>query len=288
MNVGRRDAARAKGVRVCDPQQCSQFQRVDSSSGGSYLSPCCGSQSRAPIFCVAFTLVELLVVIAIIGVLAAMLLPVLAAAKKRAQVVKAKTEISQLANDITSYFTTYDHYPTAQNLGSNDFTYGGGSLGTIMGVGPWNVTNDEVIAILMDIQTNPMTGLGTVNAGHVKNTQQIKFLNATMVGNTNDPGVGQDLVYRDPWGDPYIISMNLKYNENTQDAFYSRHNVSFQSNQAAGINGLINVSDPTGASDDFEYHGGVMVWSVGPDKKADKNLAANQSVNKDNVLSWTP
>ncbi len=39
-----------------------------------------------------FTLIELLVVIAIIGILAAMLLPVLATVKKHAKIVQASTE----------------------------------------------------------------------------------------------------------------------------------------------------------------------------------------------------
>jgi hypothetical protein len=41
-----------------------------------------------------------------------------------------------------------------------------------------------------------------------------------MSGDTNSPGVGTDLVYRDPWGNPYIITMDLNYDEMCKDAFY--------------------------------------------------------------------
>ena len=248
--------------------------------------PACGTR--------AFTLIELLVVIAIIAVLAALLLPAISAAKTAALKKKARVQVADIANAITRYDATYSHYPTGQAPGNNDFTYGGSSYSKVANLGgtgvpagiQWTNNNDEVISILMDITNYPGQNIATINNGHVKNTQQIKFLNATMVTSTNENGVGPDLVYRDPWGNPYIISMDLNYNESTQDAMYMMHGVSFQGSQAAGLNGLTDISDNTGAQNDFEYHGGVMVWSLGPDGKADANQAANANPNKDNILSW--
>jgi prepilin-type N-terminal cleavage/methylation domain-containing protein len=242
----------------------------------------------------AFTLIELLVVIAIIGILAALLLPAISRVKRSASIKKARLEISDIVSAISRYDTDYSRYPTMQDAGTNDFTYAGGTpLDTInngfpfMGSGPWNTNNSEVIAILMDIEKYPGTGKPTCNFGHVKNSHQTKFLNAQMVSDTITPGVGPDLVYRDPWGNPYIISMDLNYNDNTQDECY-RHKLVSQDvpNKPQGKNGLVNLSDNTGTTDDYEYHGGVMVWSLGPDLKAKKTIAADTAENRDNVISW--
>ena len=61
----------------------------------------------------AFTLVEMLVVIAIIAILAAMLLPVLAGAKKAAQKKQAAMEISQIVGAIQQYDSVYGRFPVS-------------------------------------------------------------------------------------------------------------------------------------------------------------------------------
>jgi hypothetical protein len=114
-----------------------------------------------------------------------------------------------------------------------------------------------------------------------------------MSGDASSPGVGTDLVYRDPWGNPYIITMDLNYDEQCHDAYYCQRAVSQNPpgspTSQIGFNGLFNP-DLNGQSDNYLYHGKVMVWSAGPDRMFDNatppTTPANAGYNKDNVLSW--
>jgi prepilin-type N-terminal cleavage/methylation domain-containing protein len=264
----------------------------------------------------AFTLVEMLIVIAIIAILAALLLPVLAGARKAAQKKQAAMEISQIVSAIQQYDSVYGRFPVspaAQNQAvldaqanlNPDFTYGGVfqtpagitlPVGTIVAANNNSImSNAEVMAILLDITNTTVTA---VNQNHQKNPQQNVFLNAKMSGwdstqgGTPMPGIGNDLVYRDPWGNPYVITMDLNYDEQCQDVFYQKQSVSqSQPNSQNGINGLVNTTDTGGNGDNYRFHGKVMVWSAGPDGQVDQTVLpsggnANYGANKDNILSW--
>lgn len=245
----------------------------------------------------AFTIIELLVVIAIIGILAALLLPVLSRAKISAQKKQAVVEMSQIVGAIQQYDSVYGRFPVSKEdqalvalFGTVDFTCGGAGY-DVSGINQsWTMgitNNAEVIAILMDA-TNYPGGGPTPNMSYVKNPQRTIFLNAKIVADTNSPGVGPDGVYRDPWGGPYIITMDLNYDEQCRDSNYCQRVVSQNpplSSSQAGFNGLFNP-DANGTTDNFLYHGKVMVWSAGPDRKIDILEPANDRENRDNVLSW--
>ena len=275
----------------------------------------------------AFTLIELLVVISIIAVLAALVLPVLGRAKIKAQAAKAQLEVGRIATAIHSYEADYSKFPVgtaaasaaaavpAAAGGPEDFTFGTAGVVcvgpgdpitpagtgfatptagtyhpiTTPGTGSTQTNNAEVMAVLLDVESWPNSpGQPTINKDHVKNPSKTRYLNATMAGDNKSPGIGQDGTYRDPWGNPYIITIDLNFDDKARDAFYRTDTISADladsNTPQRGLNGLI----PKGPSGNIHYEANapVMVWSAGPDKLIDPNEKANKGANKDNVLSW--
>ena len=189
----------------------------------------------------AFTLIEMLVVIAIIATLAGILLPVVSSVKQKAKVAQAGTEVRSLAAAITAYQSLYAIFPCsdADGKSGNDMTY---------------TNNSDIITILLDVD-------GGVNAGHVRNPQKHVFLNGKMVNTVVQPGIGPDYNFRDPWGRPYVVTLDLNYDNRCNDSFYAP-------SPAPAI------SAP------------VMVWSYGPNGIPFGPSGNPKARDNDDVKNW--
>lgn len=229
-----------------------------------------------------FTLIEMLVVIAIIAILAGILLPALAKVKLQAKVRLAKAEMNQIAAAIKDYESAYDRYPVSRAAekvagdAKSDFTFGAlgkspqaQSLADPSGGPVRPRDNRDIMEIILDQDIT-----GGPNEGHRKNPKKTVFLNARPASG-NGPGVSNsDWVFRDAWGNPYIITLDLNDDNKCVDALY----------------GAVSDGDKVGLvrkGTAWELNSPVMIWSFGPDGQADPAVPAREGVNKDNILSWT-
>ena len=264
-----------------------------------------------------FTLIELLVVIAIIGILAGMTFPAVVKVKAKVKIKQAEVEISNLVGAITQYQSSYGRLPTSKTVsdcaGTFDFTYGAYNVmdkegkaydnalwfneGSVAGC---MANNAEVIAILRDVVTYGTNWaycnkygaqmMQHPNYNHARNPRKEVFLNVKDSSKVGTPSaVDSTGVYRDPWGNPYFISLDLNYDDYTVDWMYGRAQVGANKNNTQmGLNGLVVVPEYLipGTANAYGVRAPVAVWSMGPDGKADPNIPANAGVNKDNILSW--
>jgi prepilin-type N-terminal cleavage/methylation domain-containing protein len=221
----------------------------------------------------AFTLIELLVVIAVIALLASILLPAIAKAKEKALIKKTLADINGIVGAITAYKADYSRFPAVTGAAANsDYTFGYPAA---------NANNSEIMIILRDMDDGVVGG---VNEGHRRNPRRKNFLNAKDAASSGQAGIGPpgDRVYRDVWGRPFIISLDLDYDGTVYDTFYGLTAVS----QLSGNTGYNGLNNPNGAPDNFRFRGEIMVWSSGPDGRFTNTVNAVSGVNEDNILSW--
>ena len=209
----------------------------------------------------AFTLVEMMVVVAIIGILASILVPVLARSKIKAKVASAKFQMAELMAAAKSYKSDNGRYPMPSFLGDQppaigphgDVTFGGG-----FGL---NNNNSYVVSILID-------------KNHPRNPKKNEYINLKSNGSDTEvgaAGLSNSNDYLDPFGNPYNITFNKDGDDGCEDMFY----MGMSGVKGVGLeeNGLLRGSD-------------VMVWTNGPDRERDNTSGVVDGVNADNVLSW--
>ena len=224
--------------------------------------------------CFAMTLIELLLVVVVFFVLAAMLMPVSPHQGRLAKKIKAQFEMADLANAVESYEAEYNRLPLANSATNKDVTYGISSA-DIQGFKAIDGTSliaahSDLILVLMDMDSG-------ANAGHQLNPKQIKFLNPKIAADAKSSGFSSiDHQYRDPWGNPYVVSLDASLDGGLRDAVVSCQDLF--ANHAPTT--LMNTNGI------YAWRGKVMVWSRGQDGKANMSVPANDGANKDNLVGW--
>lgn len=195
-------------------------------------------------------------------------------------------EINNLVTAIRNYHAAYGRFPCSKkgevaNRESNgSYTYGWQPAPTMAATEPGNT---DLMAIITASARLPDGSSVAANADNARNPRKTRFIELRMASDNKSPGLGLDGNYRDPWGNPYVITLDLDGDGYCVDPIYSRPAVT---RMPVRLPRHIDGTVRTNKSGLVQFPVGVMIWSRGPDGKADPKIPADEGVNLDNILSW--
>src|SRR5688500_310532 len=148
----------------------------------------------------AFTLVELLVVIAIIGVLVAMLLPAVQAAREAARRMSCQNNLKQVALAMHNYESAIGVYPPSFCIVPGTVLSGNNGSWSAQGrlmpyIEQGNAYDQVRLDVAWDAPANRATGVPTMKIGMYR-----------------CPSEANTIVRLDAGGAPYIMPLNYTFN----------------------------------------------------------------------------
>jgi prepilin-type N-terminal cleavage/methylation domain-containing protein len=205
--------------------------------------------------CAGFTIVEVLTVVAILGILAALLLPVLGRTQQNAKKAKTRVQFSQWSSAIEAFRQEYGHYPVFHTSGNAAFIENGRID---------NATRTNIFAQALSGTTLAGARYSDTDPGFVAgNVKRIRFYSF------GEPDLTKDAspLLQDAFGNTEVVVLMDK-NYDGQIRFGSSANDDYASPPSVG--GLtVSSTDPIRA--------GVAIYSAGAGNSAG-----------DIVTSWAP
>lgn len=229
-----------------------------------------------------FTLVEILVVVSIIGILAAILVPVVARSKTKAKIAMAKVQMNDLAVAIKSYKSDYQRYPLPSFVPqSGPAPKVNAGKDASFGSPVYHKKENQqkyIVSILWDRNNkrNPKKNV-YLNVKESGEDYIIWDANDEIDSLVRQPGRSNDGYYLDPFGNAYNISVDKNADGYCVDKVYS----SLRSGSDVGMVSVPGFSGVQGVKGSD-----VLIWTDGPDLKASASQGAIDGDNADNILSW--
>ena len=205
-----------------------------------------------------FTLVELLVVIGIIAILAGLIIPVVISSKRQGKITQARADMSSIRTAFEQmnkeYGTMAKHDSGSYKLGGESFTKNDGdiTIGSFSGNKYDSSAKTKYCKVIAELCV-PEKITPSLNKKNLKLLDPKPEYDASK-GPTE--GDNENHTWLDPWGNPYMIRINVDSSE--------------------------TVADPSKSGKKLSRR--IILWSLGPDGKGDNTY--DNDTNKDNVADW--